>query len=44
MDWGMQKGLDVVLSLSRKMGFRLVIAATGKDYESIHASGDVPQG
>src|SRR6266851_5313610 len=36
MDWGTQKGLDVVLSLSEQMGFRLVIAGTGKDYESIH--------
>jgi glycosyltransferase involved in cell wall biosynthesis len=36
MDWGMAKGLDVVLSLSRQMGFKLVIAGTGNDYESIN--------
>ena len=35
MDWGAQKGLDEVLSLSAEMGFKLVIAGTGKDYESI---------
>lgn len=36
MDWGTEKGLDVVLSLSRQMGFKLVVAGTGKDYESIN--------
>ena len=35
MDWGAEKGLDDVLSLSAEMGFKLVIAGTGKDYESI---------
>ena len=35
MDWGAQKGLDEVLSLSGEIGFKLVIAGTGKDYESI---------
>jgi glycosyltransferase involved in cell wall biosynthesis len=35
MDWGAEKGLDEVISLSREMGFKLVIAGTGKDYESI---------
>lgn len=35
MDWGTQKGLDVVLSLSRQIGFELVVAGTGKDDESI---------
>src|SRR5829696_1592859 len=35
MDWGMQKGLDTVLSLSRQLGFKLVIAGTGKDHASI---------
>jgi glycosyltransferase involved in cell wall biosynthesis len=36
MDWGTEKGLDTVLSLSREVGFKLVIAGTGKDYESIN--------
>ena len=36
MDWGMAKGLDVALSLSRQIGFKLVIAGTGRDYESIN--------
>lgn len=36
MDWGMEKGLDVVLSLSRDIGFKLVVAGTGTDYESIN--------
>ena len=37
MDWGMQKGLDLVLSLSKQIGFKLVVAGTGKDYKSIAA-------
>ncbi|HEX8184447.1 MAG TPA: glycosyltransferase [Blastocatellia bacterium] len=36
MDWGTSKGLDVALSLSKRLGFRLVIAGTGKDYDSIN--------
>ncbi len=36
MDWGAEKGLDEVLSLSAEIGFKLVIAGTGKDYESIN--------
>lgn len=36
MDWGTKKGLDVALSLSGKLGFKLVIAGTGKDSESIN--------
>ncbi|MBC7911255.1 MAG: glycosyltransferase, partial [Pyrinomonadaceae bacterium] len=36
MDWGTKKGLDVVLSLSRQLGFKLVVAGTGKDYESVN--------
>jgi len=36
VDWGTQKGLDVVLSLSRHMGFKLVVAGTGRDCESIN--------
>jgi len=35
MDWGNQKGLDTVISLSQQLGFKLVIAGTGKDQESI---------
>lgn len=36
VDWGTQKGLDVVLSLSKQIGFKLVVAGTGRDYESIN--------
>lgn len=36
MDWEMKKGLDVVLSLASKLDFKLVIAGTGKDHESIN--------
>lgn len=36
MDWGTQKGLDVVLSLSKQMGFKLVVAGTGEDYGRIN--------
>ena len=35
MDWGMKKGLDVVLSLARKVGFKLIVAGTGETYERI---------
>lgn len=35
MDWGTQKGLDVVLSLSKLLGFKLVVAGTGESYERI---------
>jgi glycosyltransferase involved in cell wall biosynthesis len=35
MDWGTQKGLDVVLSLSQQLGFKLVVAGTGESYERI---------
>lgn len=35
MDWGTQKGLDVVLSLSKQIGFKLVVAGTGESYERI---------
>lgn len=35
MDWGTQKGLDVVLALARKVGFKLVVAGTGESYERI---------
>jgi glycosyltransferase involved in cell wall biosynthesis len=36
MDWGTKKGLDVVLRLSGELGFGLVVAGTGSDYESIN--------
>lgn len=36
VDWGTQKGLDVVLSLSKQLGFKLVVAGTGRDRESIN--------
>jgi len=35
MDWGTQKGLDVVLSLAKLLGFKLVVAGTGESYERI---------
>ncbi len=35
MDWGTKKGLDVVLSLAKRLGFKLVIAGTGESYERI---------
>lgn len=39
MDWGTRKGLDVVLSLAEQVGFELVIAGTGRDYETIDRVG-----
>ncbi len=36
MYWGLRKGLDVALSLSRRLGFRLVVAGTTGDYEGIN--------
>lgn len=35
MDWQFQKGLDVALGLSRRMGFRLVVAGTGAHQRSV---------
>jgi glycosyltransferase involved in cell wall biosynthesis len=35
-DWGTRKGLDVVLSLSQQVGFKLVVAGTGADFESVN--------
>ena len=35
MDWGTKKGLDLVLSLSKRLGFKLVVAGTGESYERI---------
>lgn len=37
MDWGNRKGLDVALSLAKKVGFKLIVAGTGTDYEHINA-------
>ena len=37
MYWGMKKGLDVALSLSRRLDFKLVVAGTTGDYESINS-------
>jgi glycosyltransferase involved in cell wall biosynthesis len=36
MNWGLKKGLDVALSLSQRLGFKLVVAGTGQDHESIN--------
>jgi glycosyltransferase involved in cell wall biosynthesis len=35
-DWGTRKGLDVVLSLSQQIGFKLVVAGTGTDLDSVN--------
>jgi len=35
MDWGTKKGLDVVLSLAKQAGFKLVVAGTGESYERV---------
>jgi glycosyltransferase involved in cell wall biosynthesis len=37
MDWGTKKGLDIVLSTAKQLGFKLVIAGTGESYERIAA-------
>jgi len=37
MDWGMEKGLETALSLSRRLGFELVVAGTAKEYEIINS-------
>ena len=36
MDWELEKGLDIALSLSHRIGFRLVVAGTGNNYERVH--------
>ena len=36
MDWGYAKGLDVALSLSAQLGFKLVVAGTSVDQERIN--------
>ena len=41
MDWAIEKGLDVALSLSNKIGFKLVVAGTGSDYEIINRVGEM---
>ncbi|HXM36054.1 MAG TPA: glycosyltransferase, partial [Pyrinomonadaceae bacterium] len=41
MDWGTKKGLDVVLSLAERLGFKLIVAGTGRDYESIDRVADM---
>jgi glycosyltransferase involved in cell wall biosynthesis len=35
MDWGLSKGLDTALSLSARLGFRLVVAGTSVNQERI---------
>jgi glycosyltransferase involved in cell wall biosynthesis len=44
MNWGVKKGLDVVLSLSSQLGFNLVVAGTGQDYESINRAAEMCAG
>lgn len=41
MDWGTKKGLDVVLSLAEEVGFRLVVAGTGRDRETVERVGEM---
>ena len=41
MNRAMDKGLDVALALSRSEGFRLVVAGTGLNYETIHRVADL---
>jgi len=41
MNWGVKKGLDVALSLSGRLGFKLVVAGTGQDHESINRVADM---
>jgi glycosyltransferase involved in cell wall biosynthesis len=36
MNKAIDKGLDLALSLSRRKGFRLIVAGTGLNYETIH--------
>lgn len=36
MDWGTEKGLETALSLSRQIGFALVVAGTATDYQIIN--------
>jgi glycosyltransferase involved in cell wall biosynthesis len=36
MDWEMEKGLDVAISLSFRIGLRLVVAGTGNNYHRIN--------
>ena len=36
MDWGLAKGLDVALSLSAQLGFKLVVAGASVDQERIN--------
>lgn len=39
--WSVKKGLDVALSLSSQLGFKLVVAGTGLTYESINMVADM---
>jgi glycosyltransferase involved in cell wall biosynthesis len=41
MDWGMDKGLDVAVSLSKRLGFKLVVAGTAKDYDTINSVAEI---
>jgi glycosyltransferase involved in cell wall biosynthesis len=36
MDWGTKKGLDVAVSLAKRMEFKLVVAGTGNNYGTIN--------
>ena len=41
MDWAIEKGLDVALALSKRIGFKLVVAGTGSNYEIINRVGEM---
>lgn len=41
MNWGVAKGLDLVLDLSCRLGFKLVVAGTGNDYQSIEKAAEM---
>jgi glycosyltransferase involved in cell wall biosynthesis len=36
MNKAFEKGIDLALDLSRRKGFRLIVAGTGLDYETVH--------
>jgi glycosyltransferase involved in cell wall biosynthesis len=36
LDWCMEKGLDFALDLSARVGFKLIVAGTGRSYEVIN--------
>jgi glycosyltransferase involved in cell wall biosynthesis len=41
MNKAFEKGIDLALDLSRRKGFRLIVAGTGLDYETVHRISDL---